>query len=116
MSENSTVDESALSDEVLIRVIDCLRPLSEDARNRVLKTILTYFEFEHRPQPLSDTFSRPAKNPDREPSFGDRPSLSPKDFMHQKDPKTDVERVTCLAYYLTNYRDTPYFKTTDISK
>ncbi len=36
--------------------------------------------------------------------------------MFQKQPKTDVERATCLAYYLTHYRDTPYFKTLDISK
>jgi len=27
-----------------------------------------------------------------------------------------VEKVACLAYYLTHYRDTPYFKTLDISK
>jgi hypothetical protein len=36
--------------------------------------------------------------------------------MAQKQPKTDVERVACLAYYLTHYRDTPHFKTLDISK
>jgi hypothetical protein len=33
----------------------------------------------------------------------------------QKQPSTDVERVACLAYYLTHYRDTPHFKTLDIS-
>jgi hypothetical protein len=27
-----------------------------------------------------------------------------------------VEKVACLAYYLTHYRDTPHFKTLDISK
>ena len=34
----------------------------------------------------------------------------------QKRPTTDVERVAVLAYYLTHYRDTPHFKTLDISK
>jgi len=36
--------------------------------------------------------------------------------MLEKQPRTDVEKVACLAYYLTHYRDTPYFKTLDISK
>lgn len=33
----------------------------------------------------------------------------------EKAPKTDVERIACLAYYLTHYRSTPHFKTLDIS-
>lgn len=27
-----------------------------------------------------------------------------------------MERITCLAYYLTHYRETPHFKTLDLSK
>jgi hypothetical protein len=42
--------------------------------------------------------------------------VSPKDFLLDKKPRTDVERVACLAYFLTHYRDTPFFKTIDISK
>jgi hypothetical protein len=36
--------------------------------------------------------------------------------MLDKGPATDVERVACLAYYLTHYRNQPHFKTIDISK
>ena len=36
--------------------------------------------------------------------------------MFEKQPNTDIERVACLAYFLTHYRDTPHFKTLDISK
>ncbi|HXM22491.1 MAG TPA: hypothetical protein VN948_14640 [Terriglobales bacterium] len=36
--------------------------------------------------------------------------------MLEKQPRTDVEKVACLAYYLTHYRETPFFKTLDISK
>ena len=36
--------------------------------------------------------------------------------MFHKRPGTQIERVACLAYYLTHHRDTPHFKTTDISK
>lgn len=42
-------------------------------------------------------------------------SVSPKQFLVEKRPKTDVERVTCLAYYLTHFRATPEFKTKDLT-
>jgi len=41
--------------------------------------------------------------------------FTPKQFMAQKKPKTDAERITCLAYYLTNYRQTPHFKTRELT-
>jgi hypothetical protein len=44
------------------------------------------------------------------------PSASnPKQFMAEKKPASDVERVTCLAYFLTHFRDTPQFKTKDLT-
>ncbi|MEQ9408200.1 MAG: hypothetical protein RIK87_10765 [Fuerstiella sp.] len=42
-------------------------------------------------------------------------SLTVKQFMREKQPKTDAERVTCLAYYLTHHRDEPKFKTKSIT-
>ena len=41
--------------------------------------------------------------------------MSPKEFLFEKKPQTDVERIACLAHYLTHYRSTPHFKTTDLS-
>jgi hypothetical protein len=41
--------------------------------------------------------------------------MSPKEFLLEKQPRTDVERIACLAYYLTHYRGTPHFKTLDLS-
>jgi hypothetical protein len=41
--------------------------------------------------------------------------MSPKDFLLEKQPRTDVERIACLAYYLTHYRGMPHFKTVDVS-
>ena len=48
-------------------------------------------------------------------SFSEDRTISPKDFLRQKQPRTEVERVACLAYYLTHYRDSLAFKTIDIS-
>lgn len=42
--------------------------------------------------------------------------VTPKLFLAQKMPKTDAERVTCLAYFLTHSRGTPQFKTKVITQ
>jgi hypothetical protein len=47
--------------------------------------------------------------------FSEKDTPSPKQFMIDKTPTTDVERVACLAYYLTHYRAMPHFKTKDIT-
>lgn len=39
-----------------------------------------------------------------------------KQFLKQKDPKTDLERFICLAYYLSHAMDTATFTTRDITK
>lgn len=42
-------------------------------------------------------------------------SVSPKQFMAQKQPKSDMERITCLAFYLTNFQKIQSFKTVDLT-
>lgn len=45
--------------------------------------------------------------------------LTPKQFIAQKKPKTDAERITCLAHFMTYQRGTAQFKTkqlTDLNK
>ena len=42
--------------------------------------------------------------------------IPPKRFMDDKKPTKDVERVACLAYYLTYHRDQSHFKTADVTK
>ena len=41
---------------------------------------------------------------------------TPKAFFVERRPVTDVERVTCLAYYLTHFKNTPQFKTKELSE
>jgi hypothetical protein len=36
--------------------------------------------------------------------------------MAQKKPQKGIERIASLAYYLTKYKETPQFKTVDLTK
>lgn len=38
-----------------------------------------------------------------------------KQFMADKNPMTNMERVTCLGYYLTHHKSTPKFKTKNLT-
>jgi hypothetical protein len=49
------------------------------------------------------------------PSTGGADSSTPKAFMAGKRPRTDMERITCLAYYLTHNRSASAFKTKDLT-
>jgi len=42
-------------------------------------------------------------------------NVSPKAFMTEKHPTTDVERIACLAYYLTHYKHVATFKTRELT-
>jgi hypothetical protein len=46
---------------------------------------------------------------------GNGAATTPKNFLAQKDPKTDAQRITCLAYYLTHQRGTTQFKTKELT-
>jgi hypothetical protein len=122
MSDEITSDDFGVSPQVLVSIVEAYGKLNSKGRDSVLKVLLS----------LSDINLREASNATRTReqlggngiknntsesygSFSEDRSMSPKDFIMQKQPRTDVERVTCLAYYLTHYRNTPHFKTVDIS-
>ena len=96
-------------------VIDCMLEFDNDTRARMLKTVATFFGIDiSSPPALKENAATTGET--GVPSFSNREELSPKDFLIQKKPNTDVERVACLAYYLTHYRNTMHFKTMDINK
>src|SRR2546426_8174007 len=104
--------------ELLQVIIGALQPVSREARVRILEAAASFLGLQRiaatsngRPSVSGST-----RTDQRRPSFSADLSMSPKEFMLEKQPRTDVERVACLAYYLTNYRDQPSFKTLDLSK
>jgi len=108
--------------EALNQVLSALGGLEKDDQEKVLKTAVTFCDLALPRLGTSRSPTRP--NPDandapavsREPVFSDRTELSPKEFLFEKAPKTDIERVACLAYFLTHFRNTPYYKTIDITR
>jgi restriction endonuclease Mrr len=107
-------------------VIDRVIGFDDETRRRIFRTALTFYGYGAEAAfasrtvgqvalPSAPTHERQPRSIEHAP-FSDRTELPPKDFLFQKQPITDVERIACLAYYLTHYRDTRHFKTIDISK
>jgi len=110
----------ATDSEALTRVLQIVERLSPEAQVRVLRTLNAFFS-ERGAASTPDEYVAP-KRLDAQTSEPTRPSLfsedrapTIKEFLHEKRPSTDIEKVACLAYYLAHYRGTEDFKTVDIS-
>ena len=96
-----------------------LSEFDRETQVRILQTVMTFLN-------LDDIVARIGMLPlNRQPtdsisasvhSFTDSSTVSPKDFLVEKGPHSDIERIACLAFYLTHYRETPHFTTLEISK
>ena len=96
----------------LKQMLDIMTNVAPERRQRLLQSLATFFDLAQ----VSGT-SHPTAGHRRDSiPFSEEKILSPKEFLFEKKPQSDVERVTALAYYLTHYRDTPFFKTLDISQ
>lgn len=105
-------DADAIRDLILL-----LEPLDDRARERIWAAVATYFKL-GAPDALGSRTTTPEVRPaiEKRPLFSEDRSLSVKEVLLQKQPHTDVERIACLAYYLTHYRDMPHFTTADLNQ
>jgi hypothetical protein len=121
MADEEQLGERAIS-EAAKDVIDRVSHFEDATRRRIFRTALAFYGLDglSLPEPhlTRPTLTNPAQahQASTAPSFSERQEFSPKQFLFQKQPKTDIERVACLAYYLTHYRATTHFKTIDISQ
>lgn len=108
---------------VLTTIVSALKGLDPEAQKRTLYAVITFLDI---PLPSLNFQKNGNYNSPAEPrttnsslkddlSFSEDRSISPKDFLRDKSPRTDLERIACLAYYLTHYRSLPHFKTFDLS-
>jgi hypothetical protein len=109
---------STQSGEVIARVIQALSELDPEELPRALRAIGSYFDQSSSGHPhRNSAIHSPVENVHAASgSFSVDRSPSAKAFLNEKQPRTDVERIACLAYYLTHYRDLPQFKTVDLTK
>ena len=114
MAKPTNEDELRIFNEVISK----LMPLSEDGRIKLLQTVATFLGIDasHFQTSSAASGGQQARIPSSPSTFSEKKDISPKEFLLLKQPRNDVERVACLAYYLTHYRNTPEFKTLDISK
>jgi hypothetical protein len=94
------------------RVMDIMDNVAPEDRQRLLQGLVSVYNL----SPLVSSADAGSGHKREGIPFSDEKIVSPKEFLFQKRPQSDVERVATLAYYLTHYRDTPHFKTLDISK
>ena len=117
MPDDAPSDEQRLY-TAFRHVLDVLLPLESDLRERAYATVGTFFGYDAPQVGLASPGTGRAAGERSPPDVHIAPHEppDPKDFLLQKQPNTDVERVACLAYYLTHYRSTQHFKTSDIRK
>lgn len=118
--------ESRAQDELAVfsAVVSAMASLDHSGRIRLIRTLATFFDIpvgEHGRSTQHSSLLRavepsPAMHAQGPATFSEDRAPTPKQFMLEKRPQTDVDRIACLAYYLTHYRDQPQFKTLDLSR
>lgn len=114
-------ESEAVEFDSLTTVLKALRPLSADGRERVLASVQAFFGMSgrtgnsHLSAVGADSMGS-VRGASRDDDFSEDRTPSAKEFLFDKRPQSDVERIACLAYYLTHYQATPHFKTADLSK
>lgn len=119
-----SVNGKYLSDsEILSRLLELMELSEPSSRPRLLHTLQTFYGIapvSAAPQKLDVNFEQPSSSRTSagvlQPTFSEDRSISPKEFLFEKKPQTDIEKVTCLAFYLAHYMSIENFKTLDISK
>jgi len=110
-------NEDASAANALSSIISVLSTLDKETQQRIIKAVTTFLDLElDGPYVQLRRDEQSAHVRQGRPSFSADTSPNPKNFLLEKDPQTDAERVACLSYYLTHYRGIPIFKTLDLAK
>jgi hypothetical protein len=121
MTAEVPMDSTQPDLDALTTILGALKRMSRDEQMRTLQAVSVFLGLNSesiRAQVGASVATHSAKLTHASQagsSFSEDRGLSPKEFLRDKKPASDVERVACLAYYLTHHRDTPHFKTVDIS-
>lgn len=102
--------------EAMQTALDALTPLDPEERQRAMtwlgETLDVVIPTGAAPEGGSTGGTGESSTPQ---ATSDLNGADPKQFLAAKAPTTDVERITCLAYYLTKIRKMQSFKTADLT-
>jgi hypothetical protein len=99
--------------DVMRTCAEAIDKLSEEAQPRIVRWLADRYAPDLRsPQILPSAPNTPTVNPSTETA---QSGVTAKRFVQDKAPRTDIERITVLAYYLTYHRGMRHFKTSDLS-
>ncbi len=101
--------------KVLGTLLEALGALDADQQRFVLRTAAERLGIRDVVSSTMRDGSRSGPT-DETPPTGTLKDILPKKFLTDKKPTTDVQRIACLAYYLTYGRNQPHFKTADFTK
>lgn len=121
--ESNTDPEVKLDPEAklaasLNRIIAEMLTLPTEDRRKLIDTVTSFFGITFPRKGSHDQVTPLMQSSLSRPTpfqFSEEEAPSAKAFLLSKSPETDVERVACIAYFLTHFRGTPHFKTRDIT-
>lgn len=99
--------------QILQNIVTAISALDKDTQVRILQSVVTFLDIESMGV---DVKAMHSSFPIDGFEFSQREQMNPKEFLLEKEPRTAVARIACLAFYLTHYRDISHFKTLDLSK
>lgn len=108
-------------------ILGALHELDKGAQSRILRAVQTFLDIGAINQRFEPSYASPrdsgidtpnGSRTSTKPSvpFSAEVEVLPKEFLREKQPHTAVERMACLAFYLTNYLETAVFRTLDLTK
>jgi hypothetical protein len=115
-------DKTKRDFDIVDKIVSLLQELNLESQVHILKTvnmwlkISDYSTLYDKTLPTKSISFLPETSQKEVSKFSGKKVMSPKRFILEKEPNTSVARIACLAFYLTHYRDTPYFKTLELSK
>ncbi|MDT0434461.1 MULTISPECIES: hypothetical protein [Streptomyces] len=109
--------QTALELKAMHTAFEVLEPLKTEAQGRAVRWLLDALGMSNRqlrPEADRETSTEPSPSASAAETHTQGDTPTPRSFMTQKKPNSLVERIACLSYYLSYYRDTPHFKTSDL--
>jgi hypothetical protein len=107
-------DTTAQELDAIKTALDALWPLDAEARARAIAGIAGALGVQQ--SSASPSGVRPLLGGGPAANGAPGELGTPREFLAMKSPRTDIERITCLAYYLTYARNTPHFDTKELSE